>query len=566
MRSRLIKKSLLGLSGLPRTSNQHLTSMSKLSNRSGFSPWVQFTILFASLGLSLVILSGLHLFRYSRSSTAANPVLLQFTSKPPVVDRAILEKIAGLDLEDETNSESGTELYIPINIHSYVSSPFFRPPRVTRIPEVQPQAPPKRGIETKNRVCSERNANDTSSSCKFLLPLTIAERGLDSRFHLAQLSELARTLNRTLVLPNVGKNGMGTCRRWRFSVYYDEEAMLNGGDSSDFIQQDRFKAWVESLVTSPSSQFVSVDWTYSRSFPPLSMDGQSNGGLDFYTNNSNTATSLRSFTGCLNRKFPRLDLTGPFPPLSFVVTGHSEQERNDRDMSWTLLENLSRSAITHVQPEPLGTIGDHSASYEFDRAQVSPDVLIVSWNTPLPIFQPYPAMIIHHSPQLRALAARLTRRLGSYIAVIWDVETSNGDTILGCVEALRSVLHYVLSSQEQLGIGNIWLAGNLSPSVLLHSSEPLYSSTFTKGSFFASGVKITGIRHELERMVREGEEVDDVANNGDEVVRKQAALKDSGVLEILDKLVSMRSTVFVTASKGCGKTRCVLPSPLVNFH
>ena len=56
-------------------------------------------------------------------------------------------------------------------------------------------------------------------------------------------------------------------------------------------------------------------------------------------------------------------------------------------------------------------------------------------------------------------------------------------------------------------------------------------------------------------MIREGEEVDDVANNGDEVVRKQEVMKDAGVLGILDKLVSMRSTVFITASEGCGKTR-----------
>jgi hypothetical protein len=67
-------------------------------------------------------------------------------------------------------------------------------------------------------------------------------------------------------------------------------------------------------------------------------------------------------------------------------------------------------------------------------------------------------------------------------------------------------------------------------------------------------------------MVREGEEVDDVANNGDEVVRKQEVLKDAGVLGILDKLVSVRSTVFVIASKDCGKTRCVFPPPALEFY
>jgi len=411
-----------------------------------------------------------------------------------------------------------------------------------------------------NRLCLEGNEASSPPSCKFLLPLKIAEQGLNAHVHLVQLLKLARALNRTLVLPNVGKNGVGACRRWHFGVYYDERALLgmkpDCGDSSCVIQQDRFKAWVDSLGYSPSSQLVSVDWTYPKDFPPFSMDEQSNDGLDFHIHhNSETATAFYNSARCLNRKFPQLDLTGQFPPLSFVVSDHGKQERNGGDISRTLLEKLSRSTLAHAQSEPLGTIGNYSADYDFDRVQASPDVLIVSWNIPLSTFQPDQTTIIQYSPQLRALAARLMRRLDAYIAVTWNVETSKGDAVLGCVEALRSALHYVLGSRERLGIKNVWLAGDLSPSDLLHSSEPLCTSAFTEEAFFTSDVKLTGVRRELEGMVREGGEVDDVANNGDEVVRKQEVIKDAGVLGILDKLVSMRSTVFVTASEGCGKTR-----------
>lgn len=409
-------------------------------------------------------------------------------------------------------------------------------------------------------LCSEGNADSAAlPSCKFLLPLKITEQGLNAHVHLVQLLRLARALNRTLVLPNVGKNGVGACRRWHFGVYYDGRALLSKSDCDDsncVIRQDRFKAWVDSLGYSPSSQLVSVDWTHPKDFPPFFVDEQSNDGLDFYIHrNSETATTLYNSAQCLNRKFPQLDLTGPFSPLSFVVPDYGRQERSGGDISRTLLEKLSRPTLAHTQPELLGTIGNHSADYDFDRIQASPDVLIVSWNIPLSTFQPDQTTIIHYSPQLRALAARLVRRLGSYIAVTWNVETSKGDAVLGCVEALRSALYYVLGSRERLGIRNVWLAGNLSPSDLLHSSEPLCTSAFTEETFFTSDVKLTGVRRELERMIREGEEVDDVANNGDDVIRKQEVLKDVGVLGILDKLVSMRSTIFVTASEGCGKTR-----------
>jgi hypothetical protein len=231
-----------------------------------------------------------------------------------------------------------------------------------------------------------------------------------------------------------------------------------------------------------------------------------------------------------------------------------------------LLEILSGPTITHAQSETPVIIGDHPTTYDIDHAHVSPDVLIVSWNIPIPILQPHPTTTLLYSPQLRALAARLVRRLGSYIAVTWDVETSKSDVVPGCVEALRSTLHYVLHSHEKMGIKNIWLAGNLSPSDLLYSHEPLCPSTFRNGSFFTPDVKLTGVHQELESMVREGEEVDDVANNGDEVVRKREVLKDAGVLGILDRLVSMRSTVLVIASKGCGKTRYGPPSPVLAYH
>ena len=564
MDSHLIRKSL---SILPRK-NQHLSlrPRSRLYRSRSSSRVKTFSVIvFASLGLSLVIYLGHLRFWCSRHSTAANSVLAHFTSKPPLVDRTILEKIAGLDLEGESNSESRADFSIPIDGNF---PPFLRPPRVTRIPEIQPQAPSNLGMET--QVHSEENADHVSPSRKFLLPLKISEQGVDAHVHLAQLLELARTLNRTLVLPNVGKNKVGACSRWRFGVYYDEQALLSkldGEDSSRVIQQDRFKTWVDSLGFSPSSQLVSVDWTYPKGFPRSSPHGQNDDGLDLYIyRNPKTATTFHSFAGCLSKKFPQLDLTNLFPSLSFVVADRWKESRSGEDIFRALLEKLSKPALNCAQSDPLKTISEHSTDCGFDDGQLSPDVLMVSWNMPLSPFQPHPATATHHPPQLRALAARLVKRLGSYIAVAWNVETSESDSVLGCVEALKSTLHYVLNSHEQLEIRNVWLAGNLSPSVFPHSSESLCKSTLAEESFFASDVKLTGIHQELEKMVREGEEVDDVANNGGEVVRKQEVLKDAGVLRILDKLVSMKSTVFVTASKDCGKTRCVPVSLSLEFH
>ena len=124
----------------------------------------------------------------------------------------------------------------------------------------------------------EGNADNAPTACKFLLPLKIAEQGLDAHVHLVQLSKLARTLSGMLVLPSVGNNEVGACCRWRFGVYYDERALLrnlDGGNSDCVIPQDRFKARVDSLEYSPASQIISGDWTYPKNFPSFSVGEQS---------------------------------------------------------------------------------------------------------------------------------------------------------------------------------------------------------------------------------------------------------------------------------------------------
>ena len=100
---------------------------------------------------------------------------------------------------------------------------------------------------------------------------------MNAHAHLVQLLKLARALNGVLVLPNE----VGACGRWRFGGYYDERALLgklDGDNSSWVIQQDRFKAWVSSLVHPPALQSVSVDWTYPKNHPSFFAGEQSCSG------------------------------------------------------------------------------------------------------------------------------------------------------------------------------------------------------------------------------------------------------------------------------------------------
>ena len=112
------------------------------------------------------------------------------------------------------------------------------------MPDVQSQAPSNLEMGTQNRFCSGENADNSPTSCKFLLPLTIAERGLNAHVHLMQLLKPTQAFNRTLTLPDVGNNRVGACRRWRFGIYYDERALLSKLDGGNY---DCASRWVQNV-------------------------------------------------------------------------------------------------------------------------------------------------------------------------------------------------------------------------------------------------------------------------------------------------------------------------------
>ena len=102
---------------------------------------------------------------------------------------------------------------------------------------------------------------DTDLRAPFPHVLQVFSSAEDRRtrhIHVLQLANpSARVLGRTLVLPNVGKNGVGFCHRCRFSVYYDGRVLsskLDSENSSCFIQQYRLKARVDYLGHPPVSQ------------------------------------------------------------------------------------------------------------------------------------------------------------------------------------------------------------------------------------------------------------------------------------------------------------------------
>lgn len=76
------------------------------------------------------------------------------------------------------------------------------------------------------------------SGCRFLVAARIGEQESKAMQHLYQLGLLARSLNRTLVLPNVDRARFGSCQAHPFEFYYQADALERLG-----IQVSGSKRW-----------------------------------------------------------------------------------------------------------------------------------------------------------------------------------------------------------------------------------------------------------------------------------------------------------------------------------
>jgi len=160
------------------------------------------------------------------------------------------------------------------------------------------------------------------------------------------------------------------------------------------------------------------------------------------------------------------------------------------------------------------------------------------------------------------------------------MESVSPEALPTCAENLVSTLHDILNNDKEAigsGISHIWFATDV-PFIPDPSNKSAVSTENGGGSVnltedhiqalqilrdafsskyggLLSRFKLTRLGDELARMKRDGEEIDDLVDGNN---RQEEVLDDSGVLGILDKLVAMRSAIFLSGGNGCGPVRYIL--------
>ncbi|CAB4412987.1 unnamed protein product [Rhizophagus irregularis] len=90
-------------------------------------------------------------------------------------------------------------------------------------------------------------------TCNFMFPYFIPEQETRANLHLRSLTFLAESLNRIMVLPNVGNSRIDCCTKFSFEFYYDLEKMKEMFPRVKFMTQQTFKEWTEELLIKPDT-------------------------------------------------------------------------------------------------------------------------------------------------------------------------------------------------------------------------------------------------------------------------------------------------------------------------
>ncbi|KAK0205123.1 hypothetical protein DFS33DRAFT_735232 [Desarmillaria ectypa] len=333
---------------------------------------------------------------------------------------------------------------------------------------------------------------------RFLFPARISEQESKARSHLAQIIQLSKELNRTVVLPKVGKSCMGACHPLDFDTYYDVEKLRLAG--ADVISLEDFQR----SSSRQSAQILTLAWRVNPNMTstPIVID-QINVHL--------AQNDVSSLPECFGTHFSTLDFRG----FDAVYLNPSKLKRP-------------------IFKELLGII----QAYQGD-----PDVLVVNYDLRYPIFPSSSTLRLAYSPPLLSLASRLAPP-EEYVTVHWRMESVPHNALSQCTYALVDALH-------SIDIRKVWFASDY-PYAL---RGPRLAATRKSSTF-----KDFSNRHNeaVDILLQAFDDGGDL--HGFEIVELAERLEgsdylmaDSGVLGILDKVIGIKASFFLSAAKGCGR-------------
>ena len=531
----------------------------------------------------------------SRSSDNSEATLKRY---PPtfVQDRPILPSCEASNLPDD-------RIAVPSSRPGR-TTPNAWPPPITRVPEEHDNEDLAEEVydHTHRDEIVKLSSFDSAycnGACRFLLPVRVGEQESKARVHFTQLLMLARRLNRTIVLPNVGKSRMSACSKWPFGACYDANGITHRGDSYDprlAIDLEGFATWVDERPSPPNDFVVSLESIRQGRHDVLGSQTESE-DVPFIVEKAEVDPKILS---CLESKLARLRSSIPETALS--ISFDSSSLKTESDASTRLVQLLSNSLDIDMDTDSDFDLMT-GTGYEYTPQNTNSsylsltdtEVLVLDYDLRHPLFagSVQPNFNLHYAPVLYDLADRLSDNLGPFLGVHWRMENMPVQNLAWCAASLVSTLRALLQNDATgESVQHVWLATDhprpLTPFMddlrlpvdddwtlngigSGRNGNPIQNYGPLKKS---STFKALSLEHDdairiLAEAFQPGGDLEawKLTDLAEQLRRypyvegrlnvNETLLDDSGVFGILDKLVIVQARAFVSGSTDCSKTRFV---------
>jgi hypothetical protein len=337
-------------------------------------------------------------------------------------------------------------------------------------------------------------------TCKFMFTYFVPEQETRANLHLRSLTYLARSLNRIMVLPNVGNSRINCCAPFSFEFYYDLEKMREMFPDVKFMTQQTFKEWTKELLIKPDTLHA---WFIE------------DGRKDSYTVRDHERMAVEPSEHYGVNILHRLCIDQFDLKISDYIEFHTGKKYFKKDFKNIMADFFTENLKDRKSPVIL--IRNRS------RKQMFPLI-----EEPIP-----------YAPHIVKQAFELKNKLEPYYCVHWRMEQGIPEEMPKCAEKLIETIN---SLKEKEGINNVYLA----------TDYPISGGTSASETFFGVNTYHQTAIQMLNHTVNFNTWV---SLNAFEKFRNDkryaSEFSGSGIHGILDKLTCMQADYFLSGPKGC---------------
>ncbi|CAH1757981.1 13427_t:CDS:2 [Entrophospora sp. SA101] len=410
----------------------------------------------------------------------------------------------------------------------------------------------KRIGKTSSSILQECN-ND----CKFIFPYSIPEQESRANLHMRTLIQLAESLDRILVIANVGSSRFTVTSPLPPTFYYDFNLLQKMFPNAKFVPQDEYKLWIENQ---PNHKKIIAEHILLKEVKEIDAIWLTKGDYEELQQQQNPQNGLyESFTIVKNS------------------SNHYYKERmkfidNNKNILYKFKLNITKlKEVRILKVNEVEKFGE----FVIENLKSDSQILLVGVNMGRPMFlnmyEPIP-----YAEHIKNEALKIANQLkSSYIAIHWRMELALPENMPNCAIELVKEIQKI---RKDTGIKNVYLATDFP--IIYEKNGSISINSKNIGKHAQSGTFHIITSHHIKAMKILISAIKDIKTwkslngfgylkyigkekeNKENILFKE--LQGPGVQGILDKIVCINSNYFLSGPKGCCRSQSTYTRQIAN--